>query len=187
MHGNRCYVKLDYVSFGPRSDEPYPSGTKKFAEPVSLSSTALVDFPLAGTVLEFGFDLLGPRARRKRQSRAFAGASQGVGNTSFPQFAEIQFSTFPQQSVQHVDNADRAAAVGFRPVAHLRPPSFSQGTTAFLWGLFFGVLIWLGMAAVGISSATSFIVGAVAGFGIFVYVRAYGGDEPARQSGRRAR
>src|SRR5947207_1944577 len=121
----------------PVRDEPYPVRDQKFAEPVSLSSTALADFPLPGTVLEFGFDLLGPRARRKRESRAFAGGSQGVGNTSFPQFAEIQFSTFPQQTVQCVDNADRAAAIGFRLVPHLRPPSFSQGTTAFLWGLFF--------------------------------------------------
>ena len=72
-------------------------------------------------------------------------------------------------------------------MAHLRPPSFSQGTSAFLWGLCLGVFIWLGMVAVGISGATSFIVGAVLGFLIFVYVRAFGGDEPVRQSGRRAR
>jgi hypothetical protein len=112
---------------------------------------------------------------------------QGVEKTSLPQFAEIQFSTFPQQCVQRVENAERGSAVGFRPVAHLRPPSFSHGTTAFLWGLFLGAFIWLGMVAVGISGATSFIVGAVAGFGIFVYVRTFGGDEPARQTGRRAR
>jgi len=89
--------------------------------------------------------------------------------------------------VQRVDNTIHGAAVGFRVVAHLRPPAFSQGTSAFLWGLFLGAFIWLGMLAVGISGATSFIVGAVSGFGIFVYVRAFGGDEPARQSGRRAR
>lgn len=86
-----------------------------------------------------------------------------------------------------MENIDRFAAVGSRLVAHLRPPSFSRGTSAFLWGLFLGAFIWLGMVAVGISGATSFIVGAVSGFGIFVYVRAYGGDEPARQTGRRAR
>src|SRR3954447_25508097 len=44
--------------------------SKEFAEPVSLSSTALVDLPLARTALEFGFDLHALRARRKRQSRA---------------------------------------------------------------------------------------------------------------------
>ena len=44
------------------------TGPKKFAEPVSLSSTASVDFPLPGTALGLGFDLLALRARRKRQS-----------------------------------------------------------------------------------------------------------------------
>src|SRR5438105_11660933 len=44
------------------------SGPKKFAEPVSLSSTASADLPLAGTALGLGFDLLALRARRKQQS-----------------------------------------------------------------------------------------------------------------------
>src|SRR5437764_1295535 len=52
--------------------------SKEFAEPVSLSSTALVDLPLARTALEFGFDLLALRARRKRQSRGRPGAIQEV-------------------------------------------------------------------------------------------------------------
>ena len=64
---------------------------------------------------------------------------------------------------------------------HLRRPSISRGVTAFLWGVLLGAYIWLGMLAVGVSGATSFIVGAVAGLGIFVLVRVYGGDEPARQ------
>src|SRR5712691_12808243 len=78
--------------------------TKKFAEPVSLSSTALADFPLPGTVLELGFGLLGLRARRKSQSRGSARPVQGCPKTSSPQFAEIQSSTFPQQAVQLVEN-----------------------------------------------------------------------------------
>ena len=43
-----------------------------------------------------------------------------------------------------------------------------------------GAFIWLGMLAVGVSGATSFIVGAVAGAAIFLYVVTYGGDEPRR-------
>src|SRR5690348_10262507 len=39
---------------------------------------------------------------------------------------------------------------------HLRMPSFSQGVAAFLWGLFLGALIWIGMLAIGITGATSF-------------------------------
>ena len=65
-------------------------------------------------------------------------------------------------------------------------PSFSQGVAAFIWGLLLGAFIWGGMLAIGITGATSFIVGAVAGLGIFLYVRVYGGDEPA-QSARRER
>ena len=54
----------------------------KFAESVSLSSTALVDFRLAATVLELGFDLLGLRARRKEESRGWPGPFQGCPETS---------------------------------------------------------------------------------------------------------
>src|SRR5689334_9569748 len=80
------------------------TGPKKFAEPVSVSSTAFADLPLAGTALVLGFDLLRFRARRKWQSRDWPGPLQGSRNTSRPQFAEIQFSTFPQRPVQLVDN-----------------------------------------------------------------------------------
>ena len=181
MHGNRCYVK---------SGENHRVPTlrvrdQKFAEPVSLSSTALADFSLPGTVLKFGFDLLGLRARRKWESRGWTGVVQGPRNTSRPQFAEIQFSTFPQQTVQLVENRN-APGDKVRPVVHLRPPSTSQGVISFLWGLFFGVFIWLGSMAVGVSGATAFIVGSVSGFLIFLAVYVYGGDEPGGQPERRA-
>ena len=61
---------------------------------------------------------------------------------------------------------------------HFRPPSISHGVTSFLWGLFYGAFIWGGLLSVGVSGATPFIIGAVAGAGIFVYVRVYGADEP---------
>src|SRR4051812_38029694 len=44
------------------------AGPKKFAEPVSLSSTASADLPLPGTAFGFGFDLLALRARRKQHT-----------------------------------------------------------------------------------------------------------------------
>ena len=106
MHGNRCYVKLGRDP--PNATCVLPIGAvldHKFAESVSLSSTAPADFPLPGTALAFGFDLLGSRARRKEESRASSGDVQGVEDTSKPQFAEIQLSTCPQQTVQHVDNS----------------------------------------------------------------------------------
>ena len=60
---------------------------------------------------------------------------------------------------------------------HLRLPASSQGVAAFRWGLFLGAYIWLGSLAVGVSGGTAFIIGAVAGLLIFLYVRVYGADE----------
>jgi hypothetical protein len=63
---------------------------------------------------------------------------------------------------------------------HLRLPAFDHGVTSFLWALFFGLLVWIGGAAVGYNGAITFIVGCVAAFLIFLYVRVYGEDEPRR-------
>jgi hypothetical protein len=71
-------------------------------------------------------------------------------------------------------------------VSHLRPPSTAHGVISFIWGLFFGVFIWLGSVSVGVTHATAFIVGSVLGFLIFLAVYVYGGDEPAGQPERRA-
>jgi hypothetical protein len=65
-------------------------------------------------------------------------------------------------------------------VPHLRPPSVAHGVTSFLWALFFFALIWFGAMSVGVGSATAFIVAAVAGFLIFLFVRVYGEEEPRR-------
>ena len=66
-------------------------------------------------------------------------------------------------------------------MAHLpRPPSFDHGVISFLWGLGLGFLIWLGLLGVGVSGATSFIIAAVAGAAIFLYVRIYGEEELRR-------
>jgi hypothetical protein len=69
-------------------------------------------------------------------------------------------------------------------VAHLRPPSIAHGVTSFLWGLFLGAFIWGGLLSVGVTGATSFVIGAVAGFLIFLYVRVYGVDQPRAASKR---
>jgi hypothetical protein len=69
---------------------------------------------------------------------------------------------------------------------HLRPPSIAHGVLSFVWALVFGLYVWLGMLAVGVSGATSFIVGAVVGAGTFLYVRIAGVEQPRRQPGRRA-
>ncbi len=70
--------------------------------------------------------------------------------------------------------------LGCVAVLHLRPPAIDHGVTSFLWGLFFGLLIWLGGGMIGFSSAITFVIGAVVGFLSFVFVRVYGEDEPRR-------
>jgi hypothetical protein len=72
-------------------------------------------------------------------------------------------------------------------VPHLRPPAFSHGFVSFVWGLLLGAFIWGGLLSVGVSGATAFIVGAVAGAAIFLYVRIYGADAPRSSSGSRGR
>jgi hypothetical protein len=63
---------------------------------------------------------------------------------------------------------------------HLRPPSFDHGVISFAWALFFALFVWIGGSAVGYGSAVCFIVGAVVGFLVFLFVRVYGEDEPRR-------
>lgn len=62
---------------------------------------------------------------------------------------------------------------------HLRPPSIDPGTSAGLWALFFGILIFVGMSAFGVDGAVNVIVSVVAALAIFLYVRLYGRDAEA--------
>ena len=59
---------------------------------------------------------------------------------------------------------------------HLRPPSIDPGVSAGLWAISLAVFIFFGMVALDVGSGTSFIVAAVCGFAIFLYVRLYGRD-----------
>ena len=68
---------------------------------------------------------------------------------------------------------------------HLRPPSIDHGLVSLMWAVFFGLFIWIGGIAVGISGATAFIVGCVAAFLIFLFVRIRGEERP-RQVPRRS-
>jgi hypothetical protein len=60
---------------------------------------------------------------------------------------------------------------------HLRMPAISQGVQAFIWAVIFFLYLWLGMLAVGVSGGTAFILSLIAGAGIFLYVRLYGGND----------
>jgi ABC-type Fe3+-siderophore transport system permease subunit len=63
-------------------------------------------------------------------------------------------------------------------VPHLRLPAFAPGVTAFLWALGLAFYLWLGMLAIGTTQVTAFIVSALAGFFIFLFVRRNGADPP---------
>jgi hypothetical protein len=66
----------------------------------------------------------------------------------------------------------------YHRVMHL--PAFSHGVTSFIWGIVFGVYIWIGGIAVGFSGSVTFVVGLLAAAGVFLFVRVYGEDEPRR-------
>jgi hypothetical protein len=53
-------------------------------------------------------------------------------------------------------------------------PSIDQGVQAFLWALFFFLLLWIGMLALEVSSATALIISLVAAGAIFLFVRLRG-------------
>jgi len=61
---------------------------------------------------------------------------------------------------------------------HLRMPSIDHGVQSFFWAVLFFVLLWLGMLAFGVSSATALILSVVAAAGIFLFVRLNGEDRP---------
>ena len=66
--------------------------------------------------------------------------------------------------------------MGFPP----RPPAFSPGLQAFLWGLILGAYIWIGGIAVGVDNGTAFLFGVIGGVLIFFYVRLFGEDRLRR-------
>lgn len=68
---------------------------------------------------------------------------------------------------------------------HLRPPSVDKGVSAFLWAFGFFLYLWLGMMSVGVDSMTAFILAAVAGAAIFLFIRTRGEDRPAGSRARR--
>ena len=66
---------------------------------------------------------------------------------------------------------------------HFRMPSIDQGAQAFAWAVFFFLVLWLGMLAVGVSDATALILSLVAAGAIFLFVRVRGEDPPGERVG----
>jgi hypothetical protein len=59
----------------------------------------------------------------------------------------------------------------------LRAPSVDKGVSSFIWAFVFFLYLWLGMLAVGVDGASAFMFSALAGFGIFFFIRLLG-DRP---------
>jgi hypothetical protein len=64
---------------------------------------------------------------------------------------------------------------------HLRMPSIDQGVQAGAWAVFFFLLLWIGMLAVGVSNATALILSLVSAAAIFLFVRTRGADVPGER------
>jgi hypothetical protein len=64
---------------------------------------------------------------------------------------------------------------------HLRAPSVDKGVSSFIWAFVFFLYLWFGMLAIGVDGASSFIFAALAGFGIFFFIRFLGEDHPRRE------
>jgi hypothetical protein len=56
----------------------------------------------------------------------------------------------------------------------------SHSTTSMLWAVGFALYIFVGGLAIGWTRGISLVVAGVAGFGIFLFVRTRGEDEPRR-------
>lgn len=65
---------------------------------------------------------------------------------------------------------------------HFRLPSFDRGVTSFLWAFALSLFVWAGLLAVGVSQATALVIALLCLFGIFLFVRLFGGDGPRRPS-----
>ncbi len=63
-------------------------------------------------------------------------------------------------------------------------PSIDQGVQAGAWAVFFFLLLWLGMLALGVSSGTALVLSLLAGALIFLFVRLRGEERPGPRATR---
>jgi hypothetical protein len=100
------------------------------------------------------------------------------------QFARIQLSTFPQQTLQLVETATQPSVTVFHMPHPPRPPSFDHGVISAVWAILLGAYIYYGSLAVGIKGGTAFIFAALGAAAIFIFVRVFGEDTPPRRQAK---
>ena len=61
---------------------------------------------------------------------------------------------------------------------HLRMPSIDRGVQSFVWAVVFFLFLYIGMVLIAVSKATAFVLALVIAFGVFLFVRTHGGDDP---------
>jgi hypothetical protein len=59
---------------------------------------------------------------------------------------------------------------------HLRPPSIDKGVIAGAWGVGLGLFLFFGMLSVDVSKGTAFVLSALGGAAIFLFVRTQGAE-----------
>jgi hypothetical protein len=69
-----------------------------------------------------------------------------------------------------------SSAMEFPP----RPPAFSPGFQALVWGIVLGAYVWVGLLAIGIGAGSAVLFGLVAAVLIFFFVRLRGEDQLRR-------
>jgi hypothetical protein len=69
-----------------------------------------------------------------------------------------------------------SSAMEFPP----RPPAFSPGFQALVWGIVLGAYVWIGLLAIGIGAGSAVLFGLVAAVLIFFFVRLCGEDQLRR-------
>ena len=64
---------------------------------------------------------------------------------------------------------------------HLRPPSIDRGVTSAAWAIGLALFLFFGMWSIGISPGMAFVLSALAGGAIFLFVRINGEPDPPRR------
>jgi hypothetical protein len=129
--------------------------------------TTTTDLALTGAAAQFGRGLVQDVAAQLLDSFAYC---------------------LEQQLVTEQESSSAPAPSSPRPVSGLRLGAAAMRTTvgrhrrltALLWASFFFLYLWLGMLAVDVSAVTAFVVSALLGAGIYVFIWAGSREDAAR-------
>jgi carbon monoxide dehydrogenase subunit G len=147
----------------------------------------------ARATIESSLVAAGDRARvTTTTDLALTGAAAQFGRGLVQDVAAQLLDSFAycleQQLVTEQESSSAPAPSSPRPVSGLRLGAAAMRTTvgrhrrltALLWASFFFLYLWLGMLAVDVSAVTAFVVSALLGAGIYVFIWAGSREDAAR-------